>query len=481
MRYIRTGIVVRLAAAAAVIAAAAVSALVLPGTALGRQASSAGSITVIASWTGGTKTGTEEADFRMVFSPFEQATGITVNYIGTRALPQLIAADIQQGKPPDVAILPSPGTLLQYANLGYLHPLSSNQGKQPQILSQQQIMKDFGPQWYKIMTLGTKELYTLPIKADVQNLVWYDPQEWRVQQIPAAPTWSQLLTLEREAKERGGAPWCVGLDSTPVSGWPGTDWIGDILLHQAGTLKYQEWADGKLSWTSPEVTRAWQTFGELVNGNMYGGVTAALVNQWNWENAQGPTSAEEDPMFTTPHPGCYFQDAPSFITLAYQNDSGKKPGKGDYDYFPFPETGLPYETPTAKNDAWEVSADLLAVFNDTPAVERFVRYLANQSAQAIWPKIPGGGASSADSTVTVNYGNDQVAKSIAAVLNGPNTTLCFNASDDMPVTLQDAFYQGVMEYLQNPRRLANILGRLDQVRIATYSTFPKGNPHFTCG
>jgi alpha-glucoside transport system substrate-binding protein len=479
MRYIRTGIVVRLAAAAAVITAAAVSAFVLPGTALGGQASPAGSITVIASWTG-----MEGQDFGQVLSQAEKATGVTVNYTGTRALPQLIAADIQQGKPPDVAILPSPGTLLQYKRQGYLRPLYSD-------LSTQQIMRDFGKQWFNIMTLGTGELYTLPIKADVQNLVWYDPQEWRGQPMPgrSAATWSELVTLENKAENKamvhGGAPWCVGLDSTPVSGWPGTDWIGDILLHQAGTAAYSQWADGTLSWTSPQVIDAWQTFGNLVNGKMYGGVTTALVNQWNWESAQSlPDGKEPDPMFPgAGPPGCYFQDAPSFITLPYQNDSSAKPVT-DYDYFPFPEKGLPDETSGAGNDAWEVSADLLAVFNDTPAVERFVRYLATQQAQEIWPNISGGGASSADSQVPLSkYPPDPIARSIATVLAGQQATLCFNASDDMPVTLQDAFYQGVMEYLQNPGQLPDILGRLDQVRMAIYNKNGPfgGYANFSCG
>lgn len=482
MRYVRVGIAIRLVAAGIVIAAGAVSAFVLPGTALDGQASPAGSITVIASWTG-----TEEADFKDVIGP----AGVTVNYTGTRALPQLIAADIQQGKPPDVAILPSPGTLLQYERQGYLHPLYSPAGKNPQILSQQQaqqINRDYGQQWYNIMTLGTGKLFTLPVKADVQNLVWYNPREWSKPAMPgrtAAPTWSQLVTLENQATARGGAPWCVGLDSAPVSGWPATDWIGDILVHQAGTGAYQQWADGRLPWTSAQVKHAWQTFGSLVigPGKVYGGTAAALVNQWNWESAQtlpDRKSAEKDPMFTA-RPGCYFQDAPSFITLAYQTDSKAKPGTG-YDYFPFPETGLPGETPGVENNAWEVSADLLAVFNDTPAVERFVRYMATEQAQKIWPGIQGGGASSADSKVTLDHPQkDPIARSIAAILTGRKTTLCFNASDDMPVTLQDAFYQGVMEYMQSPGKLTSILERLDNVRTATYDAFPGGPANFSCG
>ena len=35
--------------------------------------------------------------------------------------------------------------------------------------------------------------------------------------------------------------WCVGIESGAASGWPGTDWIEDIVLRQAGPDSYNQW------------------------------------------------------------------------------------------------------------------------------------------------------------------------------------------------------------------------------------------------
>jgi len=473
MRHPTAGITLRLATGAALIAVVAISGSA-SGTGPGDQASPAGTVTVIASWTG-TKPGTEGYDFRTVLKAFQDATGVHVIYTGTRALDQLLQSDVQQGSPPDLAILPSPGELLQYQRQGYLRPLS------PSVLAERQVASAYGPQWLSIMKLGTARLYTLPVKADLENLVWYDPRDWPAGSMPgnsSLPSWSRLTALEKRAAARGGATWCLGLDSPPTSGWPGTDWIGNILLAQSGTAVYQRWGDGQLAWTSPQVEEAWRTWGSLVAGarQVYGGSATALVSPWPGPGA----SVSTEPLFTQP-PGCYLQNAASFITLPYQESpNDQRPGIG-YDYFPFPSTGLPDHATGAVTDAWEVSADLLAMFRDTPDAERLVQFLASEQAQRIWPAIPDGGASSADGQVPLSTYRDQVSRAVARTLTNHSATLCFNASDLMPATMQDAFYQAVMEYLGNPEQLANILGRLDPIRRATYKTFPGGDPDFSCG
>jgi alpha-glucoside transport system substrate-binding protein len=151
-------------------------------------------------------------------------------------------------------------------------------------------------------------------------------------------------------------------------------------------------------------------------------------------------------------------------------------------------TGLPDATSTGASDAWNVSADLLGMFNDTPAARQLVAYLAGVDAQQIWPKIPAGGATSANMNVTnlkPSVYPDKVDAAIAQIMTNPHATLCFNASDLMPPTMQNAFYQGVMEYLQDPSpaQLTAILQRLEHVRQAVYQPHIafQSLPTFTCG
>jgi alpha-glucoside transport system substrate-binding protein len=63
------------------------------------------------------------------------------------------------------------------------------------------------------------------------------------------------------------------------------------------------------------------------------------------------------------------------------------------------------------------------------------------------------------------------------MLTSRSSTLCFGAGDLMPEAMQSAFYQGVLEYLQNPDQLHTILSQLDNVRKDTYTS----HPSFTCG
>jgi alpha-glucoside transport system substrate-binding protein len=70
---------------------------------------------------------------------------------------------------------------------------------------------------------------------------------------------------------------------------------------------------------------------------------------------------------------------------------------------------------------------------------------------------------------------------IAGIITNPHLTLCFNASDLMPVTMQNAFYQAVMEYLQDPGQLQAILQRLDLIQRASYPESFVKQPNFTCG
>ncbi len=81
-------------------------------------AGSAGSVSVLGPWTG-----EEGHHFRQVLDSFEDETGVRVVYQGTRALNEVLLSDIQKGKPPDIAILFSPGELGQYQRSGKLHKL----------------------------------------------------------------------------------------------------------------------------------------------------------------------------------------------------------------------------------------------------------------------------------------------------------------------------------------------------------------------
>ncbi|XVS68050.1 ABC transporter substrate-binding protein [Actinosynnema sp. CA-299493] len=392
---------------------------------------SSGTVTVMASWTG-----SEEDAFREVLDRFEAATGIGYEYRGTRAVDQVLAADVQRDAAPDVAVLPNPSVLAAYARQGELHPLDEVLGDQS---------GSYGPQWLTLQRVGRDRQYAVAVKADVKSTIWYATAnaDW-----PTPVTWEELVALSRRLGAEGRTPWCLGMGSPPVSGWPGTDWVEDILLHSAGPEVHREWASGRLAWTSPQVRQAWQAWGELVAspGAVRGGAQAALLTDFDDAGRA---------LFANP-PGCLLEYQASFAMGGYQaveREGGSTPRPGaDFDFFPFPGGRVS-----------SVSADLAGMFHDTPEARALIKFLASDEAQRIWPEMRGGSVFSANKTVTDVY-DDDLSRRIARRLT--TDPLCLDASDLMPARMTDAFYRAVLEYLHAPARLDALLADLDEVRAS---------------
>lgn len=117
-----------------------------------------------------------------------------------------------------------------------------------------------------------------------------------------------------------------------------------------------------------------------------------------------------------------------------------------------------------------VSADLAGMFVDSPQARELMRYLASERGQRVWPSNRDASAFSVNKQLLTARSpeeevyRDDVSKRIAETLTG---TLCFDASDLMPATMSNAFYRAVLEYLDNPDRLDDLLTELERVRIGS--------------
>jgi alpha-glucoside transport system substrate-binding protein len=400
--------------------------------------------------------------FKQVLGRFQDEYHITVRPTPTRALDQVLQTEVQRGDPPDLAVIPTPGTLSHYARQNSLTPLDGLTDHSVARSLSTELRQRFGPQWYTLIEAGTQHPYAVVVKASVKSLLWYDPRRLG-QSVPG--TSSQLTDLDGTLSRQRGTPWCLALADPPNSGWPGTDWIEDILLHQSGPRVYAQWVNGQLAWDSQPVVSAWQTWGRLAGdpAKVYGGASGALLTRY---------SDGDLPLF----------DRAGGCSLAHgalvPNGNGTprlRPGH-DYDFFPFPPNDA------AAKPSYEVAGDLLTVFRDSSAADRFLSFMASTEAQRIWPQNQPDQAFSADREVTgqlrSTYAGDRVAARIDQMLTSPDATLCFDASDSMPETMAAAFDRAVLAYLQNPDQLPALLGQLDQVRAGAYST---DHPSFTCG
>jgi alpha-glucoside transport system substrate-binding protein len=389
-----------------------------------------GAVSVLGSWEG-----PEQDAFMAMVAPFEQRTGIHIEYSSTRDLQGVVQRGIAAGDPPDVAGLPGPGFMQQFARSGGLKDLTD-------VIDVASYKAETIPAFIDLGTIDGK-LVGVFIKATVKGLLWYDPTAWT---MGAPQSWSDLLHVARMTTTADTKPWCVGLDSGASSGWPGTDWIEDFLLRQSGPGAYDRWVAGQLAWTSPEVRAAFVSFGQVVaDGAVYGGTSGALTTHFSLAGA---------PLFDRP-PGCYFLHQGSFMA-SFLADDPRHPG-ASFDFFPFPDI----------DPRWSGSliggGDLLGLVRDRPQARELIRYLVTPEAQTIWVKQ--GGALSSNLRVDA-YPDERTARE-AKLLASANH-LRFDASDAMPDELNAAFWQAVLDFTKYPDRLDTILAHLDSVAAKSY-------------
>lgn len=356
-------------------------------------------VTIMVPWSG--------AEFRAFYSvikTFEQGTGIEVDVQVTRALTQQLDAAVAADAAPDLAVLPSVGAIAEYQKDGTLQPLD--------------VDTDSFVRPFRELTTKGGVVHAVPVKADVKSLVWYDPDEGTAK---PPRTWTAL----------GSRPdrWCLGLESGPTSGWPGADWIADILLSESGVGTYQDWVAGQVKWDSTPVEAAWKAWHDLVGSSLDGATTRRFSDA-----ADGMT----DHTCSLGHG--------TLSAMAFPQDAVKA---GTYTYV----------TPSP-NRALEVSADFVGKFTrDNDSADRLISYLASTRAQQAWVNGPGY-ALSADEKVT-SYDNDTQER-IAGMLRS-GYTLCFSAADAMDPDVSAAFYRAVLNYA-NGADLTELLKALDRVQ-----------------
>jgi alpha-glucoside transport system substrate-binding protein len=391
------------------------------------RGSGAGSVTLLANWTG-----QEQRDFQsQILDAFEQETGIHVVYQGSSAESQVLAADVESGTPPDIAVLPGPGELAGYAHEGLLTPLDDVAG--PAGFPATWVPRVAGPG-------GDRHTYWVPVKADLKSLVWH-PSSLGADQVRA------------DAAEP--ASWCLGMAADATSGWPGSDWIEDILLQQSGQGPYEDWAAGKLRWDSPKVRRAWTTWGAMVGAGGSPHVARALVTSYRDEAAG---VAEVPPTCELEHQSTFVRTLTAWRTVGADFTPSA-------DLIPGADRSAPAR--------WEVSGDLAAVLHDTSQAHELLSYLASAEAQGTWADIRSGFSVRRD-VLAAGPGGPGGAGStdgrIAAALRDRRAVRCYDASDAMPAQVRDAFALAVLRYLADPSSLDAQLKTLDKVTGLTEPT-----------
>ncbi|MFF5156545.1 ABC transporter substrate-binding protein [Streptomyces sp. NPDC000348] len=341
-------------------------------------------VTILGTWTAG-----QAEQFEKVLRGF----GIPFRYQGTAAQREVLLSKVQSGEPPDIVIMPGLGELAEYAEGGLLEPLDDLYDP-----------REYGAPW---MPSGSSSghVYWVPVKADLKSIVWY--REGRGPGTSPAP-------LER---------WCIGMGDDGASGWPGTDWIEDLVLQREGPDVYEKWAlgtGGVKWWRSGPVRSAWEAWAGLLRQDEAAAGRALLADHRGAPDGHGL-------LFDGPA-GCALEHQGSFALSFYRTDA-RHARLTD---------SAPLLPGGGRVRAHEVTGDFAALFGDRPEARELIERLASREGQQKWADLAD--VFSANRRVKPRGG--AVEGGIARRLReGPR---CLDASDVMAPAVRDAFYEAVL-------------------------------------
>jgi alpha-glucoside transport system substrate-binding protein len=403
----------------------------------------AGSVKVMATWTGA-----EQASFMAVMKPFTDSTGITIQYEASRDQDALLTTRVAAGNPPDLAAAPSPTLLTNFAKTGKVIALNN-------VVDMTALQSQYSPGWITLgEPLNDGKLYEVYSWVSLKGLIWYDPKNFQAKGYNIPNSWDSLLNLQSTIKGSGTTPWCIALESGAASGWPGSDWVKEIVLSQSGPTVYDNWWQGKQKWTSPEIKLAWQTWGTILganDSNVYGGSKNMVATNFG----DGGT-----PMFQTP-PKCYMHNQASFITSFFQSANASLQPVTDFNFFPLPDITSQYA------GAHVVAGDAWSMFHNTPQAQQMLKYLQTAAAQAIWVKR--GGKISPNNQVSLDSYPDPLSKSTAQILVATKIAK-YDAGDLMPADMKNAYWSAVLQFAQDQSKLNSILANLDSIQAKAYTS-----------
>ncbi|GAA2415877.1 extracellular solute-binding protein [Streptomyces glaucosporus] len=382
-------------------------------------------LTVLGPWTG-----REEKSFRNLLNRFEQQhEGVRVDYQGTTATREVLLSGVLAGDPPDVAVLPVLGDLADYVQRKQLWRLGED------IVDDDQ----YGGPWLSQPT-GLSARYWLPVKVDLKSIVWYEKGS-----SPGASA--------REDVSR----WCIGMGSDATSGWPGSDWIEDILLQRSGADAYDAWATGEMDWTAEPVVDAWRTWGAFMSRDDRAAETALTTDHRGPEGGNG--------LLFDRGRDCDLEHQGSFARNLYGDDASR----ADF-------VASPMLLPGADGQSGyrEVSGDFAAMFKESEQARDLMRFLASLEAQRAWATGVEPPFFSAHRGVTQEAypEEDTVSRRIVREFRQAER-LCLDASDVMPPTIRRIFHEKVLEFLADPRQdPVRLLRQIQRVKNA----LPEGTP-----
>ena len=400
----------------------------------GEASDVSGEVSVISTWSG-----PEQASFEEVIAGFnEQYPDVDVSYDSAGdALPTVLSTAVEGGNPPDVAVVAQPGLIQGYVERGVLQPID---------FAQETIAENFSDSVIQVGTFD-ETLYALLFKAANKSTVWYNVQAFEDAGVEPAETWDDFVANAETIKASGLPAYSIG----GAEGWTLTDLFENIYLRTAGGDMYDQLSRHEIPWTDQSVKDALTEMAKVVGDtdNIVGGTQGALQSDF-------PTSVSnvfaEEPKAAMVIEGDF---VPGVVESPLEAETG-------YNVFAFPSVN---DSPPSVVGG----GDLAIMFNDTPAAQAFIEYLATPEAAEIWAGR--GGFSSANQNVDSGVYPDPITETTASAI-AEAEEFRFDLSDLQPSEFGSTEGQGMwklfQDFVANPDDVDGIAQKLEAAAAAAY-------------
>ena len=396
------------------------------------QEAVSGSITVLAVWTGA-----EGEAFQAVLDGFtEQQPDVDVRYQSAQDPATVLSTSVEGGNPPDIAALPSPGIMADFAGRDALTPID---------FARDTIEENYAPVW---LDLGTVEgeLYGLFFKGANKSTVWYNVAEYENAGVEPPEDWETFLSNAETLAASGTPAYSIG----GSDGWTLTDLFENIYLRTAGAEKYDQLATHEIPWTDQSVKDALTEMGKVLGDteNIAGGTSGALQTDF-------PTSVTQ--VFADPPKAAQVMEG-DFVGGVISAETQAKAETG-FNVFGFPDIG-----DSAKPVVG--GGDVIVMFEDSPAAQALITYLATPEAAEIWAAK--GGFSSPNQNLDASVYPDEITRTTATAL-AEAEVFRFDLSDLQPAAFgSDAMFSILQDFLKAPDDIDGTAQKLETAAAAAY-------------
>ncbi|MET8157898.1 ABC transporter substrate-binding protein [Sphaerisporangium sp. NPDC005289] len=385
-------------------------------------------IEIAAKWTGD-----EQKYFQKVLTAFEEKTGAKVTYASTgEDTGAYLGPRIQGGNPPDVAVLPQPGLVQQYADQQALKPLSTE--------VQAQIDQNYTPYWKSLGSAGG-QVYGVLVKAAHKSMIWYRAPAFDDAGAQPATTWDELITKTAQTlADSGTAPFAL----CAASGWTLTDLFENVYLSTAGPDNYDKLSKHEIPWTDASVTTALEKMAQIFGKKefMLGGSSGALQTDF-------PTCATQ---VYGQKKAAMVIEADFVASSAVQ--SGAKVGE-DAKIMPFPKAG---DTAPVV-----LGGDVAVAMKDSKGAMALLEYLASAEGGSIWAKNPG--YLSPNRNVSPDNYPDPLTKQLAQTIISAGEAVRYDMSDLAPSAFGGTDGKGewkdLQDFLRDPKDIKGAQEKLE--------------------